>query len=197
MFSRSRWNNVATELLPSNRCCTVICLHSCYLTHYILFVLENNLYYGVHLVACFDFFFIVENIRIRTTVERFATVVVSVFECYAGHWPLSGVYFMYTSLPFRFSIQNSRPQTSHISRSFLSTWSHDPINTCFTGEITNLSLCYSIPLRLTSPLLGQIILHRNSLWNIFNLWLFLECETKFYTNTNQQAEWLFNHCDFR
>jgi hypothetical protein len=31
VFSRFRGNNVSTELFPSNGCCTVACLHSCYL----------------------------------------------------------------------------------------------------------------------------------------------------------------------
>jgi hypothetical protein len=31
VFSRCRGNNVSTELFPSNGCCAVACLHSCYL----------------------------------------------------------------------------------------------------------------------------------------------------------------------
>jgi hypothetical protein len=31
VFCRSRETNVSTELFPSNDCCTVACLHSCYL----------------------------------------------------------------------------------------------------------------------------------------------------------------------
>jgi hypothetical protein len=31
VFSRCRGNNMSTELFPSNGCCTVACLHSCYL----------------------------------------------------------------------------------------------------------------------------------------------------------------------
>jgi hypothetical protein len=30
VFLRYRWNDVSTQLFPSNGCCTVACLHSCY-----------------------------------------------------------------------------------------------------------------------------------------------------------------------
>jgi hypothetical protein len=51
VFSRCRRNNVSTEIFPSNACCTVACLHSCYLATSLHVTLHTN---GVALLPNHD-----------------------------------------------------------------------------------------------------------------------------------------------
>jgi hypothetical protein len=66
VFSRCRGNNVSTESFPSNGCCNIACLHSCYLAM------------GLHVTVCNHAYHWL--LTKKTILSPF-----SVFLCFAWH----------------------------------------------------------------------------------------------------------------